>query len=837
MKITALLIGILIVTGTWAVGVIGGFQALNDLIYDRFVRWTFPLSETAPVLLIPAGPEGTAMGDAVWQPLVEKLIRDGARGVAFAFFPRNASPDFYRFAGRCCVVFGRRVFRDERSNKYQPAPLPAGAQGIALKTGGVIMPQARSGICREQIAWFETEAGLYPALETVIADPATAGTGAKPIRRYRVNFCGRSDSLPRISLEQALAGNLVPGLVQGRYVLIGEAAKGAAAIHTPASPDAGISLLSYQGHALDTRITHREIRGVPAAAGLGLIAAAVLTGLLLNGYLSVRFLAWLSFPLAILYLGLAWILLTRFQVWLPIGEMVTAHMANVFIIFFGIILGHEEDAYRMAVQSSVKLKERIIPESFYESPAYWSRVMVMIDQLLDLRRTILLETIPGQPRLREVKALNCSLSDIEERRRDYRRTPYLTAMDADAPIRLERFPFLKQPPAGEVQYLAPLVFSGKVLGFWAFGIDTAKIGEIADFQGIVTDFARQIADLLYRRTYRLMRRGGGMMQYLTLRNAGSSLRELQDTFVLFERRLALLETVFQGVDIAVILYDLFGQVMAVNRRMSEEMGRLNLRPYEMTAMDLIRALAKLAPDAAREVLREIIIDRLPRTIPIRLGSEAKRYLLHVHPLQADNAADGPGQEAHPFEVYGILFEMVPAAASAAGAEILTDGKARIWVDAGGAMVAAVNDLSEKIRMRRIQFDTDIPPGMRINVPSPGAVREIARAVLDVLISDTVDGGTIAVRFDAGTGALCFTSAGFGMPDADLQRFLFEKEGGGSPAFARLRDLVRRINGWGARTTASGEIGAGMTLSIAFPEFCHAGKGDPNGDAAVCPTEK
>jgi hypothetical protein len=127
---------------------------------------------------------------------------------------------------------------------------------------------------------------------------------------------------------------------------------------------------------------------------------------------------------------------------------------------------------------------------------------------------------------------------------------------------------------------------------------------------------------------------------------------------LFERRVNTLETVFAELGTATILYDLFGRVLLVNRRMVEVTREAGLAPYEMTALDLVMTLCGLSIEEIREHLHNVLIEHdeiaLSTSRFLGVGSE---YVLRIRPLiQSDQNL--PAEDAHPFSIYGILIELV-----------------------------------------------------------------------------------------------------------------------------------------------------------------------------------
>ncbi|MEZ5594504.1 MAG: hypothetical protein R3F53_28990 [Gammaproteobacteria bacterium] len=73
---------------------------------------------------------------------------------------------------------------------------------------------------------------------------------------------------------------------------------------------------------------------------------------------------------------------------------------------------------------------------FFEADNPWRQITHMVEQFLNVECWIF-PNWHTTHHLQELYSLNCKLDDIAERRRDYRRTPYSTALQENLPIRLE----------------------------------------------------------------------------------------------------------------------------------------------------------------------------------------------------------------------------------------------------------------------------------------------------------------------------------------------------------------------------------------------------------------
>lgn len=658
----ALVVGAIITLVTWICMAAGVFRIPDGLIYNLLVRLS-PSSSALPsnVLIVKTSFEQMGEGDEVWLTLLRELRRQGAREVVFTFMPARVSQQFYEEAvASRMVVFGRELLEDESSSTQALAPLPPSAAKQQLPFGVLVAPPDDSGMHRYQYTNVAVNGAHYPTLEAVAA-ARFKGIPAETSPPVLINFLGRGGGIPGVSLERALGGGLIPELVKGKSVIIGFASMGhEPRLRTPIAGGSDIALLDYRGYAIETFIAQNGIIEVPLIVQCLFVALIVFAGLVLQTFFEMRFFTWLTIAAVTASLGSCWLLLLMGHIWLPVVEPFVAFSLTFLLIFRQRVLLAEEAVNTMLLNLSAKLKQRVMPESFYNSQEYWSQVITMVNQTLNLTRTIFLERVPGEHRVREVKALHCSITDISERRRDYERTPYSTAIANGGPIRLDRANYLTESATEEDQYLVPLLFGGQPLGFWAFGIAPEAAARIPYFEGTIRDFGKQISELLFRRQEwqaQQRKQNSYLVNYLDL-SRDVPHEELKKSIDLFERRVNTLETVFAELGTATILYDLFGRVLLVNRRMVNLLKEAELAPYELTALDLAVALSGLKTEEIRQHLHKVLIDHGQVSfVASRIRPTAGEHLLRIRPM-IEQERKLLSMEARPFSVYGILFELV-----------------------------------------------------------------------------------------------------------------------------------------------------------------------------------
>ncbi|MBS3809789.1 MAG: CHASE2 domain-containing protein, partial [Desulfobacterales bacterium] len=497
-------VGIVIIAGLlfgiWGASIAGWFRIPDLLLYDGFVR-AAPEQKLASqkILLIEASHDDVFSGDNTWPSLNKMLQAEGAEQIVYSFVPRSVSREFFLHAQSFQnICFGRRLQPDPAENyQMRLKPLPKAARGVDLVFGVSVISEPNYGIYRFHQTHIRIGDDRYPTLVNVAAKQRL-GRQVAPKRRFFVNFHGKSGNLARIPLEKVLSDQLIPELIEDKTILIGFTGRDyPPGLSTPISRNNyGLDRLAYQGLALDTLISGNTIHDPGPWIDLICIAVVGIIGLIAYQIMGPYLALWFTGICLAVYLAVSWIVFSFLLIWPPVFEIIVAQC-----LVFGVTLRRRQ-LLDLAVLKTVfsRLSERtktnIIPENFINTRQHWHHIATMVSQTLNLSRGIFLEPVEKDHRVREIAANNCSLEDIRERRRDFERTPYTTALSENGPVQVENF--LVPLETLEIQYLVPLYFAGQVMGFWAFGIYPEEYEDFTNFEGMVYDYSNQIAELLYQ---------------------------------------------------------------------------------------------------------------------------------------------------------------------------------------------------------------------------------------------------------------------------------------------------------------------------------------------------
>jgi CHASE2 domain-containing sensor protein len=661
-RYSTLIWGAIIIALVWEAHIFSIFHSLNGFAYDHAMRFNIKNSTSDQLIVFDGDQQFAERGDETWLPLLKNVLAQDVKQVVFNFLPEKVSGDFYQFAADSGkVVFGQHVQNSDPYSTAKLRPLPLAAKNKKIPLSAVSPAISQSAIYRTQSLNITIDSLNLPTLEYAAAQRALGKSITLKSPDYLINFIGGSARIPKINLAQALSGSLVSELVSGRTVLIGVyGTEPLASYFTPLSTATEqTSDVLFHAFALDTLLSKRTIQIVPNwAMLLGIMGITAMT-LIFCQYLAFQYSLLVSVVLTISYGLMCWLVLQEFFLWIPIVELVLAQWL-AFALAWRYRFAQEIHMLDTTLLTiSANLQDKAFPVSFYHAEDPWTQLIVMINQTLNLSRIIFLERVLDDHRLKEIKAFNCSINDVEERRRDYERTPYSTVIQENKPLLQER-PYLKALPGDDKQYLAPLVFADEVLGFWAFTVESIAMESPAKFLALTQAYTTQISEILYYRKElqkRQIQEKNALWSLFKFNLVAKPYLILNQSVALLDKRSAQLQQVFNSLNTGGVLYDLFGRVLLVNHYMEDLAQFANLKLYNMTALDLITAVSGCNITDARRILQKTIFDLEMVSIPVSNFKVGRDYVLHIQPLKLQDYQKQLGDSAPVFQIVGILCEL------------------------------------------------------------------------------------------------------------------------------------------------------------------------------------
>jgi|GEM_PF-2500446 len=474
-----------------------------------------------------------------------------------------------------------------------------------------------------------------------------------------IDFSMEDGLLPLVTARRVLDDALSADLARNKIIIIGEAQElGTPGFTVPLRPETGISLLELQGYVLHSLLNDRFLKFSNPLV--------TLLGMLIIGVVSVFLFQWLPPHVSLFYTLFICLLFVIFQ-WfsvkfnaqiLPVWEWIFTQCLTLLVVYQVRRIKEEAALNRMIAETNSRLAKRVQPLNFNRSKDPWKRILSFINQQLNLERSIFLEKVSKQHRVKEIEALNCSIDDISELRRDYERAPYSDALEENGPI----VPFRKyfdNLSESETEYLIPLTYAGDVLGFWALTLKPDEYWNKTLFENNLRNFSIQISELVFHRNHWVNQANitkNPLRRLFSLELGQSLHKQLTHSMSMLEHRLDTLEDVFNGLSSAAIVYDVFGQVLHTNS-IIEYLARVNnIAIYKLTAMELMSLTGEINLDDARKKLRFVTLKNQTLALNSQLFKSHSSHLLRIRPLTTKQNENS--DQVNPFQVLGILFEFI-----------------------------------------------------------------------------------------------------------------------------------------------------------------------------------
>lgn len=482
-----------------------------------------------------------------------------------------------------------------------------------------------------------------------------------------LNYFLNMATLPNLSTSQALSGSLIDELVNNKVVLLdldyGQASNHFFVPGILSGSDAtsnttnSATLGELQALAAQTLISDSQIQLTPSLLTLVLLLMVFTVYFFTLQLLPPKGIFAFSAVVILLTYGLSLLSLSQWHILIPSFELVAVQFLAV-VYLLGIERLREEGlVLKISAEINGRLGQKVQPSSFYQSDNPWDNLHTLINQQLSLHRSIFLAKVPKDHRVKAIHALNCELDDIKEMRRDYERTPYSDAVATQKPVKLKK-QYFNSVAEGEEEYIAPLVFGGDVLGFWALTVKPTEGWQQAVFENNLLHFSREISELLYHRKrylWQAKKENSLFRRFFTLKLAQIEYEALNTSVSMLEKRFDSLQDVFDGMSTASALYNLFGQIVHSNRQMDEIAQNLQLPIYSLTAHDFLLKLTSLSSQQIKQHLIQVTIQS--SEVSLRIHPEALRadYILRIRPI---NVANNNESEGVPFLLLGLLFEFI-----------------------------------------------------------------------------------------------------------------------------------------------------------------------------------
>ncbi len=639
------------------------------LIYDWLVSITYPLDQDNHIVMVELD-DRQENSDIFNEALMKQLTAlNPAEILLIDKFDASVAHAYLRDHQHVTVVPEvRLVHEDGHRTSFQLKPDANTAMNA--KAGYLLPLLPEYGITRSIIPFVESRQGALPAFQTLSAERYFADKGRQrdiiPATRQPIyiNYNNGTPVLPRYPAASIAKGHFDQQLFANKVVLLIPPVNSLDTVYTIpfrhyAEP---VSAFHVQAQALNTLINRSAI--VHFSPGYSALLSCVVF------FIYVFVFQWQNVRLNTLTIGLtglftlfiSWLMLSLLYLYIPLFQLGICLLLAYFIAHRFSRRSESDLFVHVQLDLLSRLRAKKVQQSFYLSDDPWRQLIVFISQHLLLERSILMQRVSNDHRLKEIKSLGCSLDDIEERRRDYHRFPYSQSLQQELPLDLSDRAYFKNLAPGEQQFLVPLLFADEVLGFWAFTVKPEANWDRGLFMANIMAFSRQISLLLHNRdAFEAQQHVNQKLstRLLSFNTESSKQQALKSAVAGIEHRLNIMEGIFDGMSTAAILYDLFGQVMSSNQLMDKLAREAGLAIYEATSLDLMMGVTGLSAKEARSRLRYVVMNMASVDLPLSDLIENRHYLLHISPIKWEPHERFTGtDETRPFELLGVLFEFV-----------------------------------------------------------------------------------------------------------------------------------------------------------------------------------
>lgn len=494
---------------------------------------------------------------------------------------------------------------------------------------------------------------LNAYLDTVLAS-------SEYVESEYIDFVNVPRSIPFIAMQTIQSQPFADELFQNRFVLITvKEPHFHSGVTTPFYVEGlSISEMQYQAMALEAIMNKAFVSLLPLWAGIVVLMGVAVAGFLLLTSNELKWAKILILALFVVVLPLIYVGFTSLRFIPPLTEAFLSICVAANMFFY--VKRKEDNAVLLKINNEVqtRLKHTILPKSFTQGDDPWSKIAVLVQQQLKLHRSIFLEKVPGDHRVREINAINCSIDDIHEMRRDFLREPYKSAINARNLTETNR-PYFKHKADNETEFLIPFLVGVDVLGFWALTVIDEENWNRKRFNANVENMANQISQLLlYKQRWA---RREELTLWRRLRAWFYSENQYLNTLHNVEqltKKIDFIHRMFATMNTATIIYDLFGQVIEINHAMEALAEKLHLSVFNLSALSLLHHITGLDEDLLRGRLRAIILHQNKEQLVTTVEVGEESFVLSVRPIiSSENTLNSDA----PFKVLGLLCEFFDAA--------------------------------------------------------------------------------------------------------------------------------------------------------------------------------
>jgi hypothetical protein len=473
-----------------------------------------------------------------------------------------------------------------------------------------------------------------------------------------LNFALAPSALPKFTAQRLLSNDILTKQLKDKIIIVGQQNVGlGVSLNTPKLKESN-NYLYLVAYTADTLEKQASVLALPIWQSIILQIVLAISLLFLYQKTSIKNSLLLAVTFTLAWCLIGYFAITLKQIYIPLGQLTVLTFFCLFWIVFVRKLNEDSELITIIGNIQQKMVGRYLPKSFIEQSSPWDPIIHLINQHLDLNKSIFLARKEGDHRLSEIRAINCQITDIKEMRRDYKRAPYSDALKVFGVIKIER-QFFEKIEDGETQYIVPLIYAGDVRGFWAMTVIPSEHFNEQAFEKNVNQFASQVGELLFHHhIYETQEKLSQNLfsRLITLRIREPLSHQVKSSIAEMEQKLSTLEHMFNHIRSATVQFNLFGQLVQTNKSLEQLAVKHQLPIFEMSALDLLCKTTNLNLEEAKGKLRYITLNKAETYLEASLDGTI--YILNVRSISASHMQSASGE---PFQMSGISFEFIDIA--------------------------------------------------------------------------------------------------------------------------------------------------------------------------------
>jgi|GEM_PF-2932372 len=635
------------------ISALGLFQVINHFFYDIFSNHFSKAPPSAVVTVVVDAKSWESESDIT--SMIIKINKFSPKEILIFKEHPDQFIDIEKLSSNIKIV----AIANKRATSSQLIGLELTEEFNQISNiGAAIPPALDAGIIRMSSLEFTTQKGAN--VKSFLHHYTTKNFSSN---YFPINFDKVTPFRIEVTSAQILRNKAIKQLFNNKIVIVGPRTFSKQGMLTIPPRHTGIGLLQFHAISLEAVLNGAELGSFSMLSKLTLIVLFLILIFFVMQKLAVYSSLFVMNFIIIGGVIVLTIVSHAIETILPIGEFIISSILSYWIYFNTLQNQMVVETSKLSATIKNELRSTTQTQNFNETEKPWLEVTSLVQQYLPLNKTIFLEKVPKKHRVKEIQALNCSLSDIKEMSRDYEREPYSSAIRQNTLIEMNR-PYFDNKVDGELEFIVPLLFAEKVLGFWVMTVKPCIDWDRSLFIQNVDRFTEQISYLLYnRQVFQKKNYNPTFLQrcsnLLAPKGRDNGLKYHVYSSL---KKLSSYQNIFNTMHSSAIIYDLFGQVIEANDKMELIAERYNLNIFNLNTLDLLHKITHKDRDEIRKKLSNIILNLQASNFITSSELDNHTYMVSVTPvIENRNNSDELLDVNAPFSVIGLLVEFVDVA--------------------------------------------------------------------------------------------------------------------------------------------------------------------------------